>query len=46
MSVPDESNVDAADIDVTEPPSSWAPALVDSWPNEVDVPDQDEDADD
>jgi hypothetical protein len=33
---------DLADIDVTPPPSSWSPELVDATPNPADVTDHDE----
>ena len=45
-SSPSDGNVDAADIEVTEPPEGWAPELIDAEPNPADVRDNDEDADD
>ena len=41
----DEANIDAADIEVTEPPADWTPAVVDVDPDPVDVEDLDQEAD-
>ena len=41
----DESLLDAADIEVGEPPRLWRPHTVDSAPLVTDVRDLDEDAD-
>jgi hypothetical protein len=40
-----DGNIDAADIEVTEPPADWAPAVVDDDPDPADVVDLDEGAD-
>lgn len=45
MTRTDESLLDAADIEVTEPPQLWQPDVVDAAPNVTDVRDLDEEAD-
>lgn len=41
----DEADIDAADIEVTEPPAGWRPDITDEDPDPRDVRDLDEDAD-
>lgn len=41
----DEANIDAADIEVTDPPADWTPAVVDADPDPSDVEDLDKEAD-
>lgn len=38
----DEANIDAADIEVTEPPADWSPEVVDADPEPFDVEDLDQ----
>lgn len=38
----DEANIDAADIEVTEPPADWSPEVVDANPEPLDVEDLDQ----
>lgn len=45
MSGEPDGNIDAADIDVTEPPADWSPDTVDADPESSDVVDLDEGAD-
>lgn len=44
VQIPD-GNIDAADIEVTEPPAGWVPAVTDDEPDPVDVMDFDRGAD-
>lgn len=45
MSDPEDGNVDAADIEVTQPPAGWVPSITDQDPDPEDIRDLDEDAD-
>lgn len=45
MNDPEDGNIDAADIEVTQPPTGWFPAVTDMDPDSSDIRDLDEDAD-